>query len=283
MSNQSGVLYVIATPIGNLGDISSRAGQILTEVDLILAEDTRHSRKLLDYLGIVTPVKSYHDHNERESITGLLELLQTGKNLGLICDAGTPLIRDPGFHLVHAAHEEGIRVIPVPGVSALIAALSVAGLATDKFMFEGYLPDKQAARRKYLQTLASVSRTMVFYEAPHRIKNFLTDTITIFGENRRAVIAREITKKFETIRKDTLTGLLTWIASDANQQKGEFVIIIEGNHGEDQPQEQEVIRLIEILLSHSLPVKEAAAIAAEITGERKNKLYQLALKLQPQA
>ena len=279
MLNQSGTLYVVATPIGNLEDLSSRARRILAEVDLIAAEDTRHSRKMLTHFGIKTRMKSCHDYNEQEAVPQLLRRLRQGDNLALISDAGTPLICDPGYQLVQAAQENGIRVVPVPGANALISALSVVGMPTDRFIFEGYVPEKPVARKKHLQTLSTETRTMVFYEAPHRILGFLQDAVAIFGEARLAAVARELTKRFETIHRLTLGNLLALLRDDEVQRKGEFVVVIHGVSAESLIDDQEVVRILKILLCHSLAVKDAAAITAEIVGGRKNDFYKLAVQL----
>ena len=278
MSDNSGILYVIGTPIGNLHDISERAKQVLQEVDLILAEDTRHSRKLLDHLCIKTPMRSHHDFNESETIPGLLDLLQKGKRLALISDAGTPLICDPGYQLVRSVHEHGIRLVPIPGPSALLTALSVSGNATDKFIFEGFLPVKQTARKKRLQELAGESRTMVFYEAPHRVLGLLGDISELYGADRTVCLCRELTKKFESIYRGGVADILASMRDDPVQQKGEFVVIIEGNR-DASADIDEISRVLGILLRHGVSVKTASAIAADITGAGKNDLYKLALKL----
>ena len=279
MSDNSGVLYVIATPIGNLQDISDRAKQVLREVDLILAEDTRHSRKLLDHLLITTPMQTYHDHNEQTVIPLVLEMLQHGSKLALISDAGTPLICDPGFHLVKTAYEQGIQVIPIPGPAAFLAALSVSGVPTDKFIFEGFLSTKSTARRKRLQELASETRTMIFYEAPHRILQILEEICDMFGGDRVVCVCRELTKKFETIYRDTCGKVLEQLAGNPMQQKGEFVIILQGSDQKDAHAASEVTRILQILLKHKISVKEVSGIVAEITGARKNEIYGLALHL----
>ncbi|MFQ5659107.1 MAG: 16S rRNA (cytidine(1402)-2'-O)-methyltransferase [Gammaproteobacteria bacterium] len=278
MSNKTGILYVVATPIGNLDDISSRACRILDEVDLILAEDTRRSRKLLNHLGIVTPMKSYHDFNERKSSPVLLERLIKGENLALISDAGTPLICDPGYQLVKTGQEQGIRIVPIPGPSALVSALSVAGLPTDRFVFEGFAPEKPMARKKYLANCTTEIRTMIFYEAPQRILYFFNDAVDAFGAGRVATLARELTKKYESIHKDTLANLSAKLAGNEIPQKGEFVIVIHGAAVET-PEALQSVRLLRLLLGHSLPVKEAVAIAADFSGARKNDLYKIALTL----
>lgn len=278
MSNQSGVLYVVATPIGNLEDMTERARRVLTEVDLIAAEDTRHSKKLLLHLGINTPMCAYHDHNEHRIAAGIIEQINAGRNVALISDAGTPLIHDPGYQLVKLAHEHGIKLVPVPGASAVITALSIAGLATDRFVFEGFLPEKQQARRNRLQQLAGETRTLVFYEAPHRIVAFMQDITETFAADRQACIARELSKYYETIKNDTLGTLLIWLQGEKTQQKGEFVIVVQGNCEVSGPDEGEATRILKILLQ-ACPVKQAAALAAEITGGKKNEFYKLALGL----
>lgn len=281
MSNHSGNLYIVATPIGNLDDISVRAKQVLARVDLILAEDTRHSRKLLNALGLNTPMRSCHDFNEREVASDMVRLLQEGKELALISDAGTPLISDPGYHLVNMAHEKGITVVPVPGPSALICALSAAGLPTDRFTFEGFAPERPVARLNCFRELETECRTIVFYESPHRIMDFLRDAVTVFGASRPATLARELTKKFESLRQGTLEQLLALLQEDEQQRKGEFVVVIRGNTEDTGVNDVEVRRVLKLLLT-TLPVKKAAALAAEITGKRKNELYQLALQLKPE-
>ena len=278
MSNQSGVLYVVATPIGNLEDISERARRILAEVDLIAAEDTRHSKKLLSHLGVTTTMLAYHDHNEHRVSADIIDMLKRGKNLALISDAGTPLIHDPGYELVQQAHRDGIKVVPIPGPSALTTALSVAGLSSESFIFEGFVPEKQVARHKHLQSLSAETRTMVFYEAPHRIKAFIDDSAMAFGEDRQACIARELSKLYETINQDTLGNLQLWLLEDDEQRRGEFVVVIRGAENAPQTGESEAIRIMQILLQ-SVSVKQAAAMAAEITGLKKNDLYKLALDL----
>lgn len=276
--NKTGQLYIVATPIGNLKDISLRALETLKMVDLIAAEDTRHSKTLLLHYRITTPLLSLHEHNEQQRGTELLTLLQQGRNVALISDAGTPLISDPGFHLVRAALEAGISVTPIPGACALIAALSAAGLPTDRFCFEGFLPAKPAARKQYLQPLAAEPRTLIFYEAPHRILATLSDMAAAFSAQRTATIARELTKTFETIRTGTLAELSAFLTADHHQQKGEFVILIHGQPLPEQQTRADSSRILKILLQE-LPVKQAAALAAEITGEKKNILYAKALAL----
>lgn len=278
-SNQVGCLYVVATPIGNLEDITQRALNTLREVDLIAAEDTRHTSKLLQHFAINTALKPCHDHNEREQQGYLINLLLSGKNIALVSDAGTPLISDPGFHLVKEAKQQGIKVIPIPGACAVITALSAAGLPSDRFSFEGFLPAKSVGRKNTLEKLKQEERTLIFYEAPHRLLESLEDLATIFGADRVAVLARELTKTFETIKQCPLGELVEWVKADSNQQRGECVLLISPwKAPEEEGINQESIRILKILLA-DLPVKQAAALAAEITGERKNKLYQHALEL----
>lgn len=277
--DKAGVLYVVATPIGNRADITQRALEVLGNVTQVLAEDTRHSGALLRSLGITTPLLSLHEHNEQAQVDGVIARLREGHDLALISDAGTPLISDPGYRVVRAARQAGILVVPVPGPSALITALSVAGLPTDRFVFEGFLPAKAAARRAQLQTLVAETRTLIFYESSHRIQECLADLADIFGGPREAVIARELTKAFEQVHGGTLAELNAWLAADANRLRGEFVVLIAGA----PPTEESAIgaearRVLEILL-RELPVKQAASLAAEISGARKNALYQLALEL----
>ena len=272
----SACLYIVATPIGNLSDISERAVQILKQVDLIAVEDTRHSGKLLQHSGVATPMQALHEHNEAKKVEQLIELLAAGKSIALISDAGTPLISDPGYQLVKAAIDAGIKVSPVPGASALIAALSASGLPSDAFIFEGFLPNKSAGRLKKLEALADESRTLIFYEAPHRIIDCLEDMQQIFGAERVAVVARELTKTFETIKKDSLENLLNWIKADSNQQRGEFVLLIQGQEKAATTINAEAERILDILLQE-LPLKQASQLAARITGIKKNTLYELAL------
>lgn len=270
-------LYVVATPIGNLEDFSARAINTLKNVDQIAAEDTRHSQKLLKQFDINTPLVSLHEHNEKASCKILLDSLKKNQSIALISDAGTPLINDPGYHLVKLARQEGIPVIPVPGPCALIAALCASGFACDKFIFEGFLPEKSMARQKKLQEFLNETRTIIFYEAPHRILASIDDMLTVLGPKRCVVLARELTKTFETIHGDHLEQLKIWLNSDKNQQKGEFVVIVEGSEYLN-PYEKDLQRILGILLSE-LPIKQATSLAAKITHEKKNKLYALALAL----
>ncbi|ALP52321.1 methyltransferase [Candidatus Tenderia electrophaga] len=274
-----GILYLVATPIGNLGDMTPRALEVLNDVDLIAAEDTRHSGKLLQHFGVRTPCQAYHEHNERQLCDTLVARLQAGASIALISDAGTPLVSDPGYHLVQAARAAGLQVVPVPGASALIAALSASGLPSDRFVFEGFLPAKAAARRQRLAALADDTRTLIFYESTHRIENSLADMRDVFGIHRRAVIARELTKRFETIHGDALGALLVWVQGDPDQRKGECVILVRGaGKPETGEADAEVQRLLRILMAE-LPLKQAAALAARISGQKKNAVYRLALAL----
>lgn len=280
MEVQRGTLYIVATPIGNLGDMTPRAIRVLMAVDVIAAEDTRHSAPLLQHFGIQTPLLAYHDHNERQVRDALLARLDKGESIALISDAGTPLISDPGYHLVRGARHAGIPVVAVPGTCAFVAALSVAGLPTDRFVFEGFLAAKSAARRARLQTLAADSRTLVFYESTHRILDTLRDMAAVFGDARHAVLCRELTKRFETVLDDTLAGLVRRLGEDENQQRGEFVVLVQGaeaaHEGELAP---DTLRTLAILL-RELPLKQAVALTAEISGERRNRLYDVAMQLQ---
>ena len=270
---------MVATPIGNLEDIGARALRVLREVALIAAEDTRHSARLLQHFGIATPLVACHEHNERDQGGRLVGRLLAGEDLALISDAGTPLISDPGYHLVRNARAAGVRVVPVPGACALIAALSAAGLASDRFIFEGFLPARAAGRRQRLQALVEEPRTQIFYEAPHRLLESLEDMRVLFGDDRPAVLARELTKAFETIKGASLGELCAWVAADSNQQRGECVLLIEGWQAPvgEEALSAEALRVLDLLLAE-LPLKRAAALAAEITGVRKNLLYQQALE-----
>ncbi|CDM42024.1 uroporphyrin-III C/tetrapyrrole methyltransferase [Ectopseudomonas oleovorans] len=278
-SVQPGSLYVVATPIGNLDDISARALRILREVALIAAEDTRHSARLLQHFGIQTPLAACHEHNERDQGGRFLARLRAGEDVALISDAGTPLISDPGYHLVRQARAAGFAVVPVPGACALIAALSAAGLPSDRFIFEGFLPAKAAGRRARLEQVREEPRTLIFYEAPHRILECLQDMREVFGDDRPALLARELTKTFETLQGLPLAELCEWVAADSNQQRGECVVLVAGwqaPEGEEAVS-AEALRVLDLLLSE-MPLRRAAALAAEITGVRKNVLYQVALE-----
>jgi len=276
-SKPVGTLYVVATPIGNLADMVPRAIETLQTVAVIAAEDTRHSSRLLAHFDIKTPAVAYHDHSDEYRTEQLIVRLLAGDDVALISDAGTPLVSDPGYRLVRRAREQNVRVVPIPGACAMIAALSAAGLPSDRFAFEGFLPAKQVARTTQLQNLANDTRTLIFYEAPHRILETLQDMQNVFGAEREVVIAREITKTFETIKGDKLAAMVDWVAGDSNQQRGEIVLLVHGaNKLEDTEISAEQIRVMQVLLE-DLPVKQAAAIGAKITGLKKNYLYQWAL------
>ena len=277
-SEQVGILYVVATPIGNRADISARAIEVLKAVDFIAAEDTRHSRKLLIPLGIDTPLLAVHEHNERDMVERLLRELRSGRDIALISDAGTPLLSDPGYVLLRAVRAAGIRAVPVPGASALLAALAVAGLPTDRFCFEGFLPAKQVARRERLAALCDVSVTLVFYESSHRIVASLADMAACFGTDRAAVVARELTKTFETVQDGTLAELCAWIEQDSHRQKGEFVVLIHGAADASADLDAQTRHTLEVLAAE-LPLKQAAALAARISGVARNRLYDYGLVL----
>lgn len=281
-SSALGTLYVVATPIGNLDDISARALRILAEVSLIAAEDTRHSTRLLQHFGIRTPLAACHEHNEREEGGRFITRLLAGDDVALISDAGTPLISDPGYHLVRQARAAQVRVVPVPGACALVAGLSAAGLPSDRFVFEGFLPAKQAARCTRLTAVKHDPRTLIFYEAPHRLLDSVADMRDVFGAERPAVLARELTKAFETIQDLPLHELHDWIAADANQQRGECVLLVAGYQEPTEALEVslEAQRVLTLLMVE-LPPKRAATIAAEITGVHKKALYQWALDNKP--
>lgn len=269
---QGATLFIVATPIGNLGDLSPRAQDTLREVAAICAEDTRHTRRLLAHFGIEAELIALHEHNEQALAARLVERLRAGDSLALVSDAGTPLVSDPGFRLVRAAREAGLRVSPVPGPSALVAALSVAGLPSDRFAFEGFLPAKAGARRERLQRLAGESRTLLFYESSHRIAETLEDMAAAFGGERRAVLARELTKLFETVLDGSLAGLLVRVREDADQRRGEFVLVVEGA-GEDADAALAEGRRVYALLNAHLPPSKAARLAAELTGAPRKSLY----------
>lgn len=269
---QSGTLYVVATPIGNLADLSPRARDTLQAVAAICAEDTRHTRQLLQQFGIDRPLLAVHDHNEDAVAAALVGRLLAGEDLALVSDAGTPLVSDPGFRLVRAARSAGVRVSPIPGPSALVAALSVAGLPSDRFVFEGFLPAKAAARRERLQVLAAEPRTLIFYESAHRIEESLADMATAFRADRHAVLARELSKLFETVLAGTLEQLQGQVGADPNQRKGEFVLLVAGASEDTDDKVVQGRRLYAKLSAH-LPPSTAAKLAAEISGAPRKELY----------
>ncbi len=276
-ATSSGTLYVVATPIGNLDDMVPRAIQTLQTVAVIAAEDTRHSARLLAHFDIKTPAVAYHDHSDEHRTEQLIARLLAGEDVALISDAGTPLVSDPGYRLVRKAREQAIRIVPIPGACAMIAALSAAGLPSDRFAFEGFLPAKQVARTTQLDALVGDTRTLIFYEAPHRILETLQDMLSVFGAEREVVIAREVTKTFETIKGDKLAAMVDWVAADSNQQRGEIVLLVHGaTKAENVEISAEQERVMRILLEE-LPVKQAAVIGAKITGLKKNFLYEWAL------
>lgn len=272
-----GLLYVVATPIGNLGDLSGRAKEVLATVSRIAAEDTRHTGQLLRSLGIDKPLVSLHDHNERARSEALIAQVSAGESLALVSDAGTPLVADPGYALVRTAQEAGVRVVPIPGACAAVAALSVAGLATDRFCFEGFLPAKSAARRARLDELQGEERTLVFYEAPHRIVEVLGDLLQVFGP-RRATVARELTKLHETVYAGTLATLAARAQQDADMKRGEIVVVVEGGKRAAAAISTDLRRLLGALLSE-LPTSRAVDLAVAATGERRNAVYRLALEM----
>ncbi len=270
--NLAGILYIVATPIGNLFDISERAKQTLTNADVVACEDTRHTSKLLQHLGLKKKLMSLHEHNEHERIDQIAKMLTAGQSIALVSDAGTPLISDPGYPLVQALRQQGFEITPIPGASAIITALSAAGLPTNRFTFEGFLPHKAGSKREKLEELVQESRTMVFYEAKHRILATLATMAEVFGEEREACVARELTKTFESFYFGSLTSILNQLEENADQQKGEFVVMIAGNPNPMKANEVHTDKLLR-LLAEELPPKKAAAIVAAVTGENKKELY----------
>ena len=271
-NTQAGALHVVATPIGNLGDLTARAREVLASVDAICAEDTRHTRQLLGALGIERPLLALHEHNEADVACKLVERLKAGDSLALVSDAGTPLVSDPGYRLVREVRAAGLRVIPLPGPCAAIAALSVAGLPSDRFCFEGFLPAKGSGRRERLTALAREPRTLVFYESSHRIEECLADLVAIFGPEREAVLARELTKLFETVLGDTLAELAERVAADENQRKGEFVLVVRGCEDDGEAKLIEGQRIYAKLAEHLKP-SLAAKLAADLSGAPRKALY----------
>jgi 16S rRNA (cytidine1402-2'-O)-methyltransferase len=279
--DSGGVLYIVATPIGNLADISQRALDILKSVDLVAAEDTRHSQKLLAHYGINQQMMALHEHNERERANEIINRVLSGQSIALISDAGTPLISDPGYFLVRMAHDANLRIVPVPGASAMVTALSAAGLPTDHFWFEGFLPAKSAARSKRLAELQQQPATIVFYEAPHRLLETVSAICEAFGGSRRIALLRELTKTYETVMQKSCEEMRAFIELNPEQQKGESVLVVEGNtqpKGEQYSAQVEIEHLLAALL-RVMSVREAARTAAELTGHPKNSLYQQALSL----
>jgi 16S rRNA (cytidine1402-2'-O)-methyltransferase len=275
-----GTLYVVATPIGNLGDIAPRAIEVLQTVDIIAAEDTRHSGKLLQHFGVSTKLIAYHDYSNEQRLQKIVDILLSGQSVALISDAGTPLISDPGYELVNIARGHGVRVVPIPGACALVAALSVSGLPSNQFIFEGFLPAKSVSRCKVLAPLLGEHRTVVFYESPHRIVASLKDFEATLGGDRQLVIARELTKTYETVMSGSVSDILGRVMEDANQQRGEFVVLVKGC----EPKQENLVvndeaeKLMRVLLEY-VPVKIASTIAAKVTGIKKRDLYQWALSL----
>lgn len=278
----SAQLFVVATPIGHLDDMTFRSIEILKSVSVIAAEDTRQSAQLLKHYNISTPLTACHDHNESNKIDILIEKLKKGDDIALVSDAGTPLISDPGFKLVRAAQENNIRVIPVPGACAAIAALSAVGLPSDRFSFEGFLSSKQSQRLLQLEKLKHETQTMIIYEAPHRILDSVKDMANVFGADRPVGFAREITKTFETIKKMTLSELVSFIENDHHQQKGEIVLVIGGAPTEKDLSQEKLDKLL-LRLLEDLSVKAASQLAADLTGIKKKVAYQRALELTDKA
>ncbi len=281
MLEKSGVLSIVATPIGNLDDISQRAIETLKSSDIIAAEDTRHSKRLLSYYNIDTPLQSYHDYSSEKVLLYFIDQLLSGKHISLISDAGTPLIADPGYRLVKMAHKHDIKVNPLPGPCALITALCASGLPSDKFLFTGFLPAKSTARKSEIATLASITHTWIFYESPYRIVNTLNDLLEIIGPDRKIVLGRELTKRFETIICDSVLSVREKIINDPNQSKGEFVVLVHGcARSVNTSVTEEVASILKILMEE-LPFKQSCALTAKITGLKKRDLYEYGLTLKP--
>ncbi len=275
----TGTLYIVATPIGNLDDITFRAFEVLKSVDFVLAEDTRHSKTLLSHLDISKPIRAFHEHNEREKTKAIISEIYSGKSIALISDAGTPLISDPGYFLVAQAKKEGLKVVPIPGPTALITALSASGLASDSFTFLGFLPSKQTARIKLLTGLAGRTETIIFYESPKRVLATLTDMQTIFGDSREVCLAKELTKAFETIHTGSIPNLIEYLTIDQNHQKGEFVILISATNEIDLAEAEIQLDSLLPILCAEMGTSKAAKIAAKITGIDKKKCYKRAMDL----
>ena len=275
----TGILFIVATPIGNLSDITYRAVEVLKSVDIVLAEDTRHSKKLLSHLDISKPIRAFHEHNEREKTKAIISEIYSGKSIALISDAGTPLISDPGYFLVAQAKKEGLKVVPIPGPTALITALSASGLASDSFTFLGFLPSKQTARVKLLIGLVGRTETIIFYESPKRVLATLTDMQTIFGDSREVCLAKELTKAFETIHTGSIPNLIEYLTIDQNHQKGEFVILISATNKIDLAEAEIQLDSLLPILCAEMGTSKAAKIAAKITGIDKKHCYKRALDL----
>jgi 16S rRNA (cytidine1402-2'-O)-methyltransferase len=275
----SGSLYIIATPIGNLSDITLRAIETLKNVDLVLAEDTRHSKKLFDHYEIKSHLRAFHEHNENEQVSGVVSEIHSGKSIALISDAGTPLISDPGYQLVSEAKKTGITVVPIPGPNAAIAALSSSGIASSSFSFFGFLPAKQASRLKLLKTKRSLDDTIIFYESPKRILATIKDMMAVFGETRRVCLAKELTKSFETILNDNLMALMDYLESDPSHQKGEFVLIVAPADKIDFDEAKSELEKILPILCDEMGASKAAKLASKITGLDKKYCYQKAINL----
>jgi len=277
--HSSGILYVVATPIGNLQDISLRALDILKSADAIAAEDTRHTSGLLNHFGISKKLIAVHEHNEHQSAEKLLIQLNAGENIALVTDAGTPGISDPGAVVVDLVRKAGVKVVPVPGASAVIAALSASGITQNGFLFHGFLPASGSARRRVLEALKTQSVTLVFYEAPHRILECVADLSQILGADRRITFARELTKTFETFYSCNLGSAVSWLEADTNQQRGEFVLLVEAPvQKEAEAIPEDAVRILKLLLVE-LPLKQAVKLATDITQLKKNDLYEFALQL----
>lgn len=275
----TGILFIVATPIGNLDDITFRAVQVLKSVDIVLAENTRHSKKLLLHLDISKTIRAFHEHNEREKTKAIIGEIRSGKSIALISDAGTPLISDPGYFLVAQAKKEGLKVVPIPGPTALITALSASGLASDSFTFLGFLPSKQTARVKLLKSLVGRTETSIFYESPKRILATLTDMHSIYGDSREVCLAKELTKVFETIQTGSIPNLIDYLTIDQNHQKGEFVILISATDKIDIAEAETQLNSLLPILCAELGASKAAKLASKITGIDKKQCYKRALDL----
>jgi len=274
----SGVLYIVATPIGNLSDITIRAVETLKRVDMVLAEDTRHSKKLFAHYEIYSPLMAFHEHNESDKVNGVISEIRSGKSIALISDAGTPLISDPGYLLVSEAKKNGIEVVPIPGPNAAIAALSSSGIASSSFTFFGFLPTKQPARLKLLKTKRSLNETIIFYESPKRILSTMEDMLEVFGADREVCLAKELTKSYETILNDKLTNLIEYLL-DPNHQKGEFVILVSPVDKIDTDEAENQLDKILPILCAEMSASKAAKLAAKITGIDKKYCYKKAINL----